>query len=562
MVALTLGQAPAHQAAALPVPVHVRAILVDGQLNQKPAPRLELRFAPMAGGAAATARTDFDGQANLELKPGQYTLTTPSGIDFDGQTYRWRIRFTISTAPLTVTLSNDNALTPGSPTGARLTPPAPPASNLEAQFQRLRSTVATVWSDLGHGSGFIVAMHPNGMAMLLTNEHVVAGAHFLAVQTDATHKAAAILLSEDNDRDVAVLEANLSADPAVAAAKIAPAAEVAAEPEGAPVFTIGSPLSQEKVLTSGIIGKNEAHAFISAINVNHGNSGGPLFAADGATAGEVIGITTFGDVTSSGPGISGIIKITEADAVLRRAEAKFESDPALPLDPLPTVPTRPYPVDALKKTVRQRRFDPQLYTFSFAGYDVVVATPPLVYWRLTRGTAAIAQKISRRRGSSPGDNGFDPAGDLRSWMQYTGEYAPVVWIEMTPRLTPTFTSLFLHSLTSGYTHGRASRAVRRRFQADFGRMELECGGEAIAPISPGRIAEIATSDNAQPQDAAFEGLYAYPPGAISPACGTVRVTVYGAGQDASPQFHPLSPALVNRVWEDFAPWRDAAAAAP
>lgn len=372
--------------------VEVQAILVDGQLNQKPVPRLEVRLQPDGGGRAGAhagahaivARTDFNGHLQLILPPGAYTLSTPDGIGFDGQTFQWRLPVTVTSKPLTVTLSDDNALTPMVPSAPA---PAPaPAPDLVSQARRLQATVVTVWSDLGHGSGFIVALR-NGQALILTNDHVVAGARYLAVQSDAAHKSAAMLLSEDPDRDVAALAANLASSPQIAAATLATRGEVEAEPAGAAVFTIGSPLDQQKILTAGIIGKNDTHAFISAINLNHGNSGGPLFNA----AGHVIGITTFGDATSDGPGLSGIIKITEADAVLRRAEGRFESQPPLPSDLLPTAPTQPYPLDALKATVRQRHFDEMLYQFSFAGYDVTVATPPLVYWRQTRGAAAIGR---------------------------------------------------------------------------------------------------------------------------------------------------------------------------
>jgi hypothetical protein len=50
----------------------IRVILVDGALNQKPSPRLELVLTPVGRKNAEpiTARTGFDGLAKLQLFPG------------------------------------------------------------------------------------------------------------------------------------------------------------------------------------------------------------------------------------------------------------------------------------------------------------------------------------------------------------------------------------------------------------------------------------------------------------------------------------------------------------
>src|SRR5208283_1164960 len=115
--------------------------------------------------------------------------------------------------------------------------------------------------------------------------------------------------------------------------------------EGERVFTIGSPLSQRKILTSGIVSKIEERAIISDININHGNSGGPLFNSNGV----VVGITTFGDTSArGGPGISGIVRIEEAFPLIEKAKNAMASSPKPSDELLPSEPTDRFPIAALK----------------------------------------------------------------------------------------------------------------------------------------------------------------------------------------------------------------------
>src|SRR4029077_2009390 len=124
--------------------------------------------------------------------------------------------------------------------------------------------------------------------------------------------------------------------------------------------TIGSPLGLKKIITSGIVSKVEARAIISDVNVNHGNSGGPLF----NSLGEVIGITTFILPTPNGPSISGVIRIDHALPTLNLARKKVKdtSPPSGRL--LPVEPADPYPLSALKETIRSTRVDKRPYIFA------------------------------------------------------------------------------------------------------------------------------------------------------------------------------------------------------
>src|SRR5690554_1996072 len=99
------------------------------------------------------------------------------------------------------------------------------------------------------GTGFCV----DKAGLIITNQHVIGPSDLISVQFDPQRKVSATVLAFDPDKYVAVLWANTSAFPEMITAPIAKS-EAGKESviEGERVFTIGSPLSQRKILTSGM----------------------------------------------------------------------------------------------------------------------------------------------------------------------------------------------------------------------------------------------------------------------------------------------------------------------
>ncbi len=96
---------------------------------------------------------------------------------------------------------------------AMINPTSATASNsgrvvdeLANKFRRLQNGVVTVWSEFGHGTGFIISSD----GLVLTNQHVVGPSEYLALQFDPKRKIPAVLLASDAERDVAVLWCDLS----------------------------------------------------------------------------------------------------------------------------------------------------------------------------------------------------------------------------------------------------------------------------------------------------------------------------------------------------------------
>ena len=72
---------------------------------------------------------------------------------------------------------------------------------LTTAFQRLQTSVVTVWSEYARGTGFII----DKSGLVLTNQHVIGPSEYIAVQFDNKRKVRARLLASDPEKDVAVL---------------------------------------------------------------------------------------------------------------------------------------------------------------------------------------------------------------------------------------------------------------------------------------------------------------------------------------------------------------------
>ncbi|MDQ3753824.1 MAG: S1C family serine protease, partial [Acidobacteriota bacterium] len=149
--------------------------------------------------------------------------------------------------------SETQVVTPDAPGGK----PKRITDELTESFKRHQSTVVTIWSEIGRGTGFIF----DKGGLIMTNQHVIGPSGYVAVQFDGQRKIPAVLLTANPEKDVAVLWANISAFPEASVAQIASASSD--EPpviEGERVLTIGSPLHQRKIMTTGIVSKVEKAA--------------------------------------------------------------------------------------------------------------------------------------------------------------------------------------------------------------------------------------------------------------------------------------------------------------
>jgi len=193
--------------------------------------------------------------------------------------------------------SSLSQLNTGAPVSENRTP-APAGSVQEVAAKVLPSTVSVLASSnqsSGEGSGVILSAD----GLILTNNHVVAGATDLEVRFNDGTTATATVVGTTGTDDLAVIKAD-----GVSGLTPATLGSSAALVVGQPVVAIGSPLGLSATVTSGIVSalnrpvrtSGEADAagqsqdtVINAVQtdaaINPGNSGGALVDMNGAVIG-------------------------------------------------------------------------------------------------------------------------------------------------------------------------------------------------------------------------------------------------------------------------------------
>ncbi len=432
-------------------------------------------------------------------------------------------------------------------------------------FREYRDGVFTIFGDAGHGSGFLVSES----GLVLTNQHVVANSKYIRVQINDSTKVAAHLLAADSAQDVAVLWVNPSVVAGLPVLRIAPQREELAF-EGERVLAIGSPLNQRKIVTSGIVSKVEEGAIISDVNINPGNSGGPLLNLDG----EVIAINTFGEFGPVGPGVSGSIPIYLALPTLDEAKRRLNGSNPPSAELLPVMPRSIFPLKALEAAATARWWDEDAYHVSKIGrtgnFEVRVFTPPFLYRKEKQSElelAAARREREGRAGARPED-AYSPFENLKSWLQYAGEYAPIVLVQISPKVGENTASAIINALgaaAAGYagTYYRGHHVLE--FKADLHDVTFERDGERIAEIQRGMIFVPLDVDIASyygfyyGKDLARAGVFALDPMIFEPRDGAwpqVFLIVEDLKKPGNPTQFALPRRTVERIWADFAPYRE------
>ncbi len=532
--------APAGQDASV---LHIKVVLTDADRKPMPVPGHALLISHNPATAEPQrVLTRRDGSADVPLGPGSYTVESDTPVVFNGKAYGWTQIVNIAPGhDAVLELTADNAeitsVTPGT---------TPAAASLETDDSllaaRWQAGVLTLWTATARASSALIGAD----GLVVTSRKVVGTATTIEVQVTPAIKVPGTVIVADAPRDVAVLRI----DPTVVAS--VPPVPLVCTPghqpkvaSGQKMFGIDAPLNRQMSTISGTASRVAEHDIESDFYVSAGSAGGPVFTADG-----VVGLMSVADDTAANRrGNTRIVPVEDVCAVVAMARAKLQNTaPATGAAHLPVEPEQPFPIDALKEAVQHRTGNLSPYQVPAAAFDVFLLTPVLTY-----GAEYQAEQRSRtERGAATRETSLDSPSaraltDFGNWSDYVAGFPPVLLVRVTPKLAESFWTKVARG--AAQTQGVSIPPIKR-FTAGFSRMRAYCGGAEVTPIHPFTIERrVSESDTIE------EGLYVFDPSALGPSCGGVKLVLFSEKEPAKADTVIVDPTVIQRIWEDFAPYR-------
>jgi S1-C subfamily serine protease len=511
--------------AVTPVDVTIKVAVLSG-LDVKPLALRKFTIASASGDISV--RTNEQGIITVALELGKYKLRSVEPLNLGTTTVEWDYGFEVEDGkPLNLVVTNEDGITKKVES---VTGPSGGIAPETLLYRKYKNSVATILTESGHGSGFLI--DTNGF--FLTNAHVVEGTKKIRIKLGPGKVYSADIIQLRPTLDIAILRLNPEVVKGIPVVPLLGPGDKQPE-EGEKVIAMGSPLNQQNTITSGIVSKVERDVLISDVNINQGNSGGPLFDAQGLA----IGICTFGDITSQGgPGISGIVSIKVAKEIVDDTLsnlAAFRLPSAAEMPDFLEIKFQPTSIDpsTLKRRIPAVELGfPRLFKTYF---DTEI-------WRLSRlldDERRNSRKVRRGKESLP-------VPTYKFWEQYVGgtNYTLVTIIAQ-PIMAETAGSGISRFLFGG----KAKKEVR----FDFRDMELYADGNLVQPVQFYRTRNTIDFENNEfyISDSFSSGHFTYRFDAFEPGKKyTLRIR---KEEDLTKWDETkLDPKLIKKIYDSFA----------
>jgi S1-C subfamily serine protease len=184
------------------------------------------------------------------------------------------------------------------------------STDKEKIIGRMRMAVVTIFAGDGHGSGFLISED----GYVLTNEHVVSKARFVTVKFVTGREVIGEIIRVNKVRDVALIKLEEDIYPYLF---LGDSSKIKISDE---IYAIGTPLLEDfsQTVTKGIISsfriKDDIRYIQSDVNIQPGNSGGPLVSQRHGVVGISVSGVGFGPITI---GLNYFIPVEEAIGALK-----------------------------------------------------------------------------------------------------------------------------------------------------------------------------------------------------------------------------------------------------
>jgi hypothetical protein len=283
----------------------------------------------------------------------------------------------------------------------------------------------------------------------------------------------------------------------------------------------------------------DAHDIAADLRLAPGSVGGPVFTA----AGGVVGISSVVDEKDDRRRHSRVVRIDDVCEVVASAEKKMNGAAPPSGSHLPVEPVLAFPVEALKEAVQRRAGSLNPYQMSSSDFDIAFITPVLAYG--AEHQPEPAGGADRR--SAAGQNVVRPLMDFSNWSEYVADVPPVLLVRVTPKQVESFWTTVARG--AAMTQGMSLPPIKH-FKSGFSRLRAFCGDADVTPIHAFKL-ERRVSEN----DAIYEGLYVFDPGALGPQCRPVKLELVSEKEPDKKDTRVVDSKIIEQIWQDFAPYR-------